>query len=69
MATTNTSATERLAYGICEFAKVAGIARQRAFNEARSGRLRTFKLGKRRMVTAQAAAEWLARVEREGAAE
>ena len=47
------------AYGMAEFARLHGISRGMAYKELEAGRLRTFRIGRRRLVSRQAAEEWL----------
>ena len=53
----------RLAYSISEFCKLTSIGRSRAYEEMRTKRLRVVKCGRRTLVPAKAALEWLARLE------
>lgn len=69
MATPNREPAPRLAYTLDEFCAASGLTRTRAYDEIAAGRLRTFKVGRRRMVSADAARDFLARAEREGGAE
>lgn len=68
MAHSNREPAPRLAYHIDEFAAAAGLTRTRVYAEAAAGRLRTFKVGRRRMVAAEAARQWLEWAQREGGA-
>jgi len=45
-----------------------GLSRQTVYREINSGRLRSFKVGKRRLVSPAALADWVRRLEREAAA-
>lgn len=56
---------QRAAMSIDDFAVWAGIGRTKAWEEVREKRLRTFKVGRRRLATLAAAETWLN--EREGA--
>ena len=47
-----------MAYSIEEFAAIYGVGRTSVFEEISSGRLRTYKVGRRRYISAEAAAEW-----------
>lgn len=51
--------TQRLAYSIDELMGATGIGRTRIYEEIKSGRLKAAKCGKRTIVTADAAREWL----------
>jgi excisionase family DNA binding protein len=50
---------DRLAYGIEEFARVAGIGRTTIFEQIRMGKLHAIKRGRRTLITADAARAWL----------
>lgn len=54
-------------YTIPQFAGLYGISRSQVFEEISSGRLRTYKVGRRRFISAAAAAQWLADREAEAA--
>lgn len=58
---------ERLSYTVDQFVEATGFARRRVYTAIASGELRTFKAGKRRMISADAAREYIARRERETA--
>ncbi len=46
------------AYGVDGFAKAHDVGRTLVYEEIRKGRLRTFLVGKRRLISVEAAAEW-----------
>lgn len=48
------------AMSIDDFCRWAGIGRSLAYTEIAAGRLRTTKVGRRTLVTAEAASTWLA---------
>lgn len=50
---------QRIAYDIDSFAKLFSIGRTKIYEEIREGRLRALKCGRRTIITAQAADEWL----------
>ena len=68
MSTPNPQSLPRLAFHINELAQATGTNRVLLYAEIKAGRLQSFKLGRRRMVSAQAARDWIERVEREAAA-
>lgn len=47
------------AYSVTEAMESLGLSRQAVYNELNSGRLRSFKLGRRRMIPADALPAWL----------
>lgn len=47
--------TERLAYGVEEFAELLGIGRTTAFNLIKDGRIKAIKLGARTLIPASEA--------------
>ena len=49
----------RLLYSINETARLTGMSRTYLYGEMRSGRLRTVMAGDRRMIPADALAEWI----------
>lgn len=55
----------RLAYGIAEFAESIGMSRAFAYQEKAAGRLQTFKLGKRTLVSDEEARRYLAQAQQE----
>lgn len=52
-----------------EAALLVGLGRTRLYEELRSGSLRSFKLGRRRMISVAALEEWLAAREAEAQAD
>ena len=50
------------AYSVTEFCKIYGLGRTRAYAEIGSGRLKAKKIGRRTVVPAEAAEEWLSRL-------
>ena len=58
----------RLAYTIDETCETTGFGRTRVYAEIAAGRLTTFKVGRRRMVTSRALSEWIDELERTGSA-
>ena len=50
----------RLAWGVDDFAATIGIGRSKVYEEIRDGKLRAKKLGARTLITADAAAAYLA---------
>lgn len=54
-------------YTIPQFVAFYGVGRTRVFEEINSGRLKTYKVGRRRYISATAAAQWLADREAEAA--
>jgi hypothetical protein len=63
MQSTNTITPERAMFPFSEFCARHSLGKDAGYNEVRSGRLRTFLVGGRRFVSAEAAAEWRAAVE------
>lgn len=59
--------TERLSYTVPQLIAVTGLSRNRIYAAIASGALRSFKDGKRRMISAEAAREYILRRERETA--
>lgn len=53
----------RLAYSIREFCELTSIGRSRVYQEIRSKRLRVVKCGRRTLVPADAALDWVERLE------
>lgn len=45
----------------------AGLSRQTVYNEINAGRLKTFKVGRRRLVSPAALAAWVSALERSAA--
>jgi Helix-turn-helix domain len=58
---------ERLAYTVPQFMAATGYSRNKTYAAIARGDLRSFKDGKRRMISADAAREFIARRERETA--
>ena len=58
-------ALTKSAYSIDEFCEDNGLGRTRVYEEISSGRLRTLKVGRRRLITAEAATAWRQLVEAE----
>ncbi len=58
---------DRLAYTVEQFMAATGYSRNRTYAAIASGDLRSFKDGKRRMVSTEAAREFIARRERDTA--
>lgn len=54
---------DKLAYSIDEFCQVASISRTAIYKAIAAGDLKTYKLGKRRMVSRRAAEAFIARLE------
>lgn len=52
-----------LSYSIEDFCEATGTTRTTAYKAIADGRLRSFKLGRRRMISAGAAQEFIARLE------
>lgn len=53
-------AQNRLAYSPAEVARLLGIGRTRLYEEIGSGALRSFCLGRRRLIRIEAIRDWLA---------
>ncbi len=49
----------KLTYSINDTIEALGLSRQTVYNEINAGRLRTFRVGKRRMVSDDALQEWV----------
>ena len=56
----------RAAYSVNEFAQMNNICRATVYKEIASGTLQTFKVGRRRLISANAANKWVAAKESEG---
>ncbi len=54
--------------GVRDFAKAYGISRSQAYEEINAGRLRTFNVGKRRLISDEASEDWRRDREREARA-
>lgn len=63
---TQSSTTTQLAYGIEQAAEMIGKSRSAMFQAVAGGEIQSYKDGRRRMVSARALAEYVARKEREG---
>lgn len=50
---------EKQAYSIAEFAKTMSLGRTRVYQEIKEGRLQFIKVGKRTLIPAQYADNWL----------
>lgn len=50
----------RQAFSPSEFAKKTGLGRTTVYEELNSGRLRSFKVGARRLISSDAIAQWIA---------
>ncbi len=48
-----------LSFSIKDFSTASGVCIQTVYNEINSGRLKTFKVGRRRFISKQSAAQWL----------
>ena len=59
--------SEREAYDIRAFARAYGISRSQAYVEIKSGRLTIFKVGRRTLISRDAAETWRRRLEEERA--
>jgi hypothetical protein len=53
---------DKIAYSIREFCEIAGICRTVAYEEMNSGRLKAKKVGRRTLITTDAAKAWLDRL-------
>ena len=56
---------EQLAYTVEQFIGATKVGRTKAYEEIASGRLATYKVGRRRYISAHAAAEWQRKLEAE----
>lgn len=54
---------QTLSYKVEDAVKVTGLSRSRIYQAIGTGELRSFLAGKRRMVTAAALQEWIAKLE------
>jgi len=54
---------QQLSYGIEDVVKATSLSRSRVYLAIGSGELRSFKTGKRRMVSAAALREWITSLE------
>lgn len=57
---------EKAAFTMVEFAERHGIERHKLYEEIKTGRLRTYMLGRKRMVSRKVADEWQAQIEMAG---
>jgi len=57
---------EKAAFSVTEFMERHGIERHKFYDEVKSGRLRTYMLGRKRMVSRKVADEWQAQIEMTG---
>lgn len=60
---------EQLAYTVEQFIGQFKVGRTTTYEEIASGRLSTYKVGRRRYISARAAAAWQQRLEAESAAQ
>jgi excisionase family DNA binding protein len=58
----------KVGLSVPEVMEATGLSRQSIYNEINDGRLRTFKVGRRRLVSPAALEDWVAALEREAAA-
>ncbi|MBW0170734.1 MAG: helix-turn-helix domain-containing protein [Hydrogenophaga sp.] len=56
---------EQLAYTVEQFIGATKVGRTKAYEEIASGRLATYKVGRRRYISAHAAADWQRKLEAE----
>ena len=56
----NTTVGERMAYSIPEAAAMAGVSRSLVYKQMGAGRLGAIKIGKRRLIPADALRAWIA---------
>ena len=66
----NTPAPDRstspcIAYSIDDVIRLAGLSRQTVYNEINQGRLKTFTVGRRRLISPDALTDWIARLEQD----
>jgi len=57
---------EKAAFSVTEFMERHGIERHKFYDEVKSGRLRTYMLGRKRMISRKVADEWQAQIEMTG---
>jgi hypothetical protein len=57
--------TEKLAMSLVDGLRLIGQGRTKGFEAVRDGRLKTFRMGRKRMVTRKALEEYVALLERE----
>ena len=53
---------EKQAYSVEEFGSLVGLSKQTIYNELHAGRLHSFKVGKRRLISREAVADWKQRM-------
>lgn len=58
---------EKLSYSVTSFAELNDVSRSYVFDQIRAGSLKSFKAGRRTLISAEAAAAWRGRLERETA--
>lgn len=56
----------KLAYSVAELAKATGVSAPVLYREIHAGNLRSFQLGRRRLVSREAAAEFIVALEARG---
>ena len=56
---------EKLAFSVSETAKILGLGYVKTYEEIRTGRLRTFRVGRRRLCSAEALRDYIERCEAE----
>jgi excisionase family DNA binding protein len=49
----------KIGYSVADVCKMTGLCRQSIYNQINSGHLRSFKVGKRRLISPQALDEWV----------
>ncbi len=54
---------EKLAYTVEQFIGVTNVGRTKVYEEISSGRLATYRVGRRRYISARAAEEWQRQLE------
>lgn len=64
----NSAATAPSAFTIEQFIAAFKVGRTSAYEEIATGRLATYKVGRRRYISARAAAEWQCKLEAESSA-
>ena len=50
--------SEKAAFNVGEGAAILGLSRQTLYNEINSGRLKSFKVGRRRVIPSEAISAW-----------
>lgn len=61
----NYSNSPRIAYSIDDVIRLAGLSRQTVYNEINRGRLKTFTVGRRRLISPHALNDWMALLEQD----